>query len=64
VGELEEVDRQRNAGIERIERSLDRTGDAIRTAQSGNDRAEAAFRGIKEISYILEEEFGGGADKR
>jgi hypothetical protein len=64
VGGLEEIDRQRNAGIERIERSLDATGTAIRNAQSGNARAEAAFGGISELSYILEAEFGRSPNKR
>ena len=59
VGRLEEIDRRRDAGIERIERSLDATGSGIRNAQGGNAVTEAALRGIKEISYILEEEFGG-----
>jgi len=59
VAELEGIDRQRNEGVERIERSLIETGDAIRDAKSGNAMAEAAFRGIEKISYILETEFGG-----
>jgi len=59
VADLEGIDRQRDAGIARIERSLDATGRGIRDAQSGNAVTEAALRGIKEISYILEEEFGG-----
>jgi outer membrane murein-binding lipoprotein Lpp len=61
VGRLEEIDRRRNAGLERIERSLDTTGTAIRNALSGNARAEAALRGIQELSYILEAESGGGS---
>jgi hypothetical protein len=57
VERLAGVDSRRLAGIERIERSLDATGRAISNAQSGNARAEAAFRGIEELSYILETEF-------
>jgi len=60
VAELEGIDRQRDAGITRIERSLDATGTAIKYAQSGNARTEAALRGIKELSFILETEFGRG----
>jgi hypothetical protein len=62
VGRLEEIDRRRDAGLERIERSLDATGRAVVNAQSGNARAEAAFRGIQELSYIIETEFGRGAE--
>ena len=64
VAELEGIDRQRDAGITRIERSLDATGTAIKYAQSGNARTEAALRGIQELSFILEAEFGRGTDQR
>jgi len=58
LGRIEETYRQWDAGIERIEQCVIETGDAIRDAKSGNEVTEAALRGIKDISYILETEFG------
>ncbi|MDR0456875.1 MAG: hypothetical protein LBH20_09375 [Treponema sp.] len=63
VAELERIGKQWARGHERIERSIDAIGNRIINAQSGNERTEEALRGIWELSFIFEEEFGRGAEQ-
>jgi cell division protein FtsL len=54
LGQLEGVDRLREAGIARIERIVGDAGTAIKSTQSGNLRAEVAFNAIARIVDELE----------
>jgi uncharacterized protein YoxC len=64
VGELEDVDKRRVAGIRRIFGILDETGKSVSGIASGEQRARIAFEAIARITDELEAEFGGSAEQR
>jgi len=57
VGELEELDQRRDAGIKRIGAILDDAGKSVIGITSGEQRARIAFEAIARIINILEAEF-------
>lgn len=64
VGRLEDIDQRRVAGLERIYGIAESIGTGVSRAQSGNERAERALRGIAEIIDALEAEYSGSTNQR